>query len=159
MNVHLVEKESFCIIGKMGEGLATEGKKWIPPLWESANSNFNEIADLVRYDDKGNVLGVWGIMTDVREKFEPWGKKGKYLAGCEIDKNITPPNGWNKIEVPDYTYAVVTCSQDDYEEVFNYMLNNYLPLNSYVLGGAVQEHYPIDPRDDHIELYFPVIKT
>lgn len=58
--VEIVEKQQFSVIGKMGKGLANEGPKWIPPLWQEANSNFIEIGNLAKLDAEGNIVGVWG---------------------------------------------------------------------------------------------------
>ncbi|WP_269059908.1 hypothetical protein [Iocasia frigidifontis] len=43
MEVKIVKKHSFRVIGKEGQGLSSEGEQWIPSLWKEANENFNEI--------------------------------------------------------------------------------------------------------------------
>lgn len=158
MYVKLVEKQSFSVIGKLGQGYANEGFKWIPPLWKEANGNFNEISSLVKHNNEGNIVGIWGIMSDINEKFERWQEQGKYLAGCEVKDNAAAPQNWTKWVVPTYKYAVIKCSQDTYRDAFSYMLNDYLPQNGFKNVWAVHEYY--DPKDTNGELYlyFPIEK-
>ena len=158
MEVNLIEKESFIVIGKLGQGFSNKCPEWIPPLWSEANNSFNEIINLAKFDETGNIVGVWGAMSDIDVRFEPWDKQGKYLAGCEAIDNANAPKGWTKWVIPGYKYAVVKCSKDTYEDVFNYMVDEYLPENEYSIVGAVHEFY--DPKDTNGELYlyFPIKK-
>lgn len=157
MEVIIVNKLSFSVIGKMGQGSAKEGPKWIPPLWKEANENFHELKSLTKLDSGENILGIWGAMSDIEEKFERWGKAGKYLAGCEVIENATPPVGWTKWVIPSYTYAVINCCQEMYGKAFDYMLNEYIPQNNYSIVGAIQEFYPQDGTNE-LCLYFPIAK-
>ncbi|GIP32080.1 GyrI-like domain-containing protein [Paenibacillus sp. J2TS4] len=156
--VEIVEKQRFSIIGKVGRGSANEGPKWIPQLWQEANSNFAEISHLAKLDAGGNIAGIWGAMSDVDEKFERWKKEGKYLAGCEVQDDAIAPNGWTKWVIPAFKYAVVKCTQDSYKETFHYMITDFLPQNKYTIAGAIHEFY--DPKDnkDQLALYFPIEK-
>lgn len=155
MDVKIISKPSFAMIGKMGQGKATEGAQWIPPLWKEANENFHEIKPLAKLDPDGNIAGIWGAMSDIEEKFEKWGEQGKYLSGCEVKDTAEAPAGWTKWVIPAYTYAVVSCMQESYQEALAYMMGKYLPENKYQMVGAVHEFYPQDGTD-RIELYFPV---
>lgn len=158
MKVNIITKRTFSVIGKLGQGLSSEGVNWIQPIWEEANNSFNEIGNLAKIDNKGNIVGIWGIMSDIDEKFEPWGKQGKYLAGCEVEDNAVPPNGWTKWCVPSYKYAIIKCTQNTYANTFNYMIEEYLPKQNYSIVGAIHELY--DPKDSNGELYlyFPIEK-
>lgn len=93
MSVRIEHKESFTVIGKLGQGLAIEGPMWIPTLWQEANYNFNEIQTLAKIDNAGNLVGLWGAMSDINEGFERWTDQGKYLAGCEVLDNSVAPVG------------------------------------------------------------------
>ncbi|WP_235550993.1 GyrI-like domain-containing protein [Paenibacillus sp. Soil787] len=156
--VDIIEKQQFSVIGKMGEGLAIEGTKWIPPLWQEANSNFAEISNLAKLDAEGNITGIWGAMSDVDEKFERWKEEGKYLAGCEVTDDAIVPNGWTKWVIPAFKYVVTKCTQDSYQNIFNHMIANYLSQSNYQIVGAIQEFY--NPKDNtgELYLYFPVEK-
>lgn len=63
-------KESFIVIGK--EGSTNDGTGFIEELWKNANSNFIEVAHMSKKDDNGNLLGVWGAMSDFSRSFDPW---------------------------------------------------------------------------------------
>jgi predicted transcriptional regulator YdeE len=157
--IEIVEKQQFLVIGKMGKGLATEGPKWIPQLWQAANSNFVEISNLAKLDTEGNIAGIWGAMSDANEKFERWEEEGKYLAGCEVRDDAIAPNGWTKWVIPAFKYAVVKCTQDSYQEKFHNMITDYLPRHNHKIVGAVQEFYnPKDNNNGDLYLYFPIEK-
>lgn len=154
----IIEKQQFSVIGKMGEGKALESSKWIPPLWQDANNNFAEISHLAKLDPEGNIVGVWGAMSDMNGNFERWKDEGKYLAGCEVTDDALPPYGWTKWTLPGFKYVVSKCTQETYQEILNYMLSDYLPQNNYQIVGAIQEFY--NPKDSNGELYlyFPIEK-
>ncbi|WP_199613635.1 GyrI-like domain-containing protein [Paenibacillus alkalitolerans] len=159
MSVTIEDKESFTVIGKLGKGLSSEGYKWIPAIWQEAKSNFAEIRELVKKDSEGNLVGIWGAMSDISERFERWTERGKYLASCEVSDNSVAPTGWTKWVIPPYKYAVIGCSQDTYQEKFNYMLSEYLPNNGYSIVGAVHEFYNPKETNGNLYLYFPIEKN
>jgi predicted transcriptional regulator YdeE len=158
MSVRIELKESFTVIGKLGQGPAVEGPVWIPSLWQEANYNFREIQNLAKKDNEGNLVGLWGAMSDINENFERWTDQGKYLAGCEVLDNSAAPVGWTKWIIPSYKYAVIQCNQDTYQEKFKYMINEYLPSCGYSIVGAVHEYYNPIQTDGSLELYFPIDK-
>lgn len=158
MDVKLIEKESFAVIGKLGQGLADKGFEWIPPLWEEANSNFNEISNLAKLDSTGNIVGIWGAMSDTDEKFKPWKEQGKYLAGCEVVNNAIAPINWTKWIIPSYKYAVVKCTKKTYSDIFNYMVKEYIPQHEFSIVGAVHEFYNPKDTTGELYLYFPIKK-
>jgi predicted transcriptional regulator YdeE len=158
MYVKLVEKQSFTVIGKLGQGPADKGFQWIPPLWQEANSNFNEISNLAKTDDTGSLLGIWGAMSDVDERFERWKEQGKYLAGCEVVDDAEAPINWTKWTIPSYKYAVVKCAQDTYGDTFNCVVNGYIPQHEYTIIGAVHEFYDPKASNGELYLYFPIQK-
>lgn len=158
MEIKLIEKQSFAVIGKLGQGMANEGPDWIPPLWQEANGSFNEIESLAKRDDAGNMVGIWGAMSDINDKFERWSEQGKYLAGCEAMDSAKAPEGWTKWVVPSYKYAVAECTQDTYGSVFNHMVQEYLPQHEYTIVGAVHEFYDPKGTNGKLYLYFPIEK-
>lgn len=156
MKVKVINKPSFCVIGKLGQGASDSGPEWIKPLWDEANGKFNEISNLAKLDEAGKLVGIWGIMSDVGERFKRWGLEGKYLAGCEVREDATAPEGWVLWRVPAQTYVVISCTRETYGEAFNYVLNEYLPEKGHDVIGAIHEYYPPDMVQDGLELYFPV---
>lgn len=159
MDIKVVSKPSFCVVGKLGQGSSDSGPAWIKPLWDEANSKFNEISHLAKRDELGRIAGIWGLMSDVNEQFKRWGTEGKYLAGCEVkDDAIAPAEGWTLWRVPAQTYVAVSCTQESYGEAFSYILNEYCPEKGYELIGAIHEYYPIDVEQGVLQLYFPIEK-
>ena len=159
MSVFIEEKKSFIVIGKLGQGLTVESHNWIPMIWQEANNKFEEIRALAKTNNEGNILGIWGAMSDVSESFERWTDQGKYLAGCEVFEDATAPTGWTKWTIPSYKYAVVKCDQSTYQEKFNYMIQEYLPDNNYSIVGAVHEYYDPEETNGVLYLYFPIEKN
>ena len=96
MKVKKISKDSFVVVGK--EGSTKDGDGFIKNLWQDANSHFDEIADLVKRDDAGDLVGIWGAMTDFSRSFKPWDdfNKGLYLAGAECKDEAEAPEGWTK---------------------------------------------------------------
>lgn len=158
MNCTIVFKEQFSVIGKMGQGLSSEAPEWIPPLWQQANADFSVIAPLIKRDKEGGIFGLWGLMSDADETFERWGEYGKYLAGCEAESFIQPPEGFVKWTIPAQTYIVALCSSANYGEIFSNLVNCYIPENHLTIVGAIHEHYPEPGNPDRIELYVPIRK-
>lgn len=154
--VEIVEKQPFSLIGKMGEGDSSQSLDWIAPLWEDANRNFSEIRSIAKVDVDRNLVGIWGAMSDVNGNFERWGKRGRYLAGCEVNDDALPPSGWTKWTLPAYKYAVSKCSRETYQDMLHTMLTDDLPKNHHQVVGAIQEFY--NPKDNNGELYlyFPI---
>lgn len=156
MSVHIVEKKTFAVMGKEGQGLAAESQDWIPTLWHEANHKFEEIQAIAKTDNEGHFVGFWGAMSDWEGNFQRWTDRGKYLAGCEVDENANAPDGWSKWVIPSYKYAVIRCNRATYQEKFTYMLNEFLPSNQYSIVGAVHEYYNPRETNGDLYLYFPI---
>lgn len=158
MTVEILDKQSFSVIGKLGQGNSNQGSTWVPPLWEAANGNFGEIEKLAKRDESGNIVGIWGAMSNIDDSFNRWSSQGKYLAGCEVIDGATAPEGWTKWIIPSYKFLVVKCNQESYEYIFNHMINEYMPEHHYKLAGAVHEFFQPQENDGGLYLYFPIEK-
>jgi predicted transcriptional regulator YdeE len=135
MKIEKIAKPAFSVIGK--EGSTKDGAGFIPKIWESANAGFSEIAPLVKCDETGSPIGVWGVMTDFSHSFKPWENgfsEGKYLAGAEVVEDAQPPEGWTKWRVPGFVYL----KAENEENLFLNMLS-YLEENGLALAGAVHD--------------------
>ena len=150
MTKHLY-KNAFAVIGKAGQGPADNPQSWIPPLWDDANSHFNEITGVILKDDDGAPL-VWGAMNNVDESNKRWDDTGKYMAGCEADVNAQPPDGWAKWIIPAQTYLVANCTGTTYGDVFAQITND----SNIEIIGTVHERYPEPGNPNVLELWFPV---
>lgn len=102
MNIERKEKRSFVVIGK--EGSTADGEGFIARLWEDANSHFSEVQHLAKKDADGNLVGIWGAMSDFSRSFKPWEDgfcRGLYLAGVECVDGAEPPDGQELYVLPD----------------------------------------------------------
>ncbi len=136
MDINKCIKESFIVIGK--EGSTDDGAGFIGKLWSDTSSHFNEIANLAKKDERGNLLGIWGAMTDFTRSFKPWENgfsQGLYLAGAECADIAEAPPGWIKWHIPGYEYIYVERENDDtFSAVIQYLSENKIPL-----AGAVHD--------------------
>lgn len=151
MEMNKCSKEAFSVIGK--EGSTNDGDGFIQRLWEDANSHFIEVSGLAKKDEDGNILGIWGAMTDFTRSFNPWEdnfSKGLYLAGVEVTDDANPPEGWVKWTIPSYEYMYTKAeSHNTFSEAIG-----YLNKNNIRLAGAVHEfHCPVDGQ---VYMFFPI---
>lgn len=151
MEYNRCTKASFVVIGK--EGATTDGEGFIPKLWEDANGHFHEVADFAKKDEEGNLLGIWGAMSDLARSFLPWEDgftKGLYLAGVECVDDAEAPEGWTKWVIPAYEYLYVECEgEDTFPQGIKYLEENQLPL-----VGAVHDF--TCPETGKNFMFFPI---
>ena len=154
MEINKCIKESFSVIGK--EGSTNEGNGFIQRLWQEANDNFEEVASLAKRDDKGNILGIWGAMSDFNHSFKPWEdnfSKGLYLAGVEVNDEAVPPKGWTKWVIPGYEYIYVKCDgPDTFVRTIEYLKDSNLDL-----VGAVND-FNCPKENGQAYMFFPIRK-
>ena len=154
MEINKCIKESFVVIGK--EGSTNDGADFIQKLWADANGHFSEVAQLAKRDEKGNIVGVWGAMSDFSRSFLPWEdgfSKGLYLAGVECVETDQVPKGWAKWVIPGYEYLYVeNVGGGTFSEGIRYLQENNIPL-----VGAVQEFNC--PETGKGYLFFPIRKV
>ena len=146
-------KESFSVIGK--EGSTEDGSGFVQKLWADANAHFAEVAHLAKKDEGGNLVGIWGAMTDFSRTFRPWEdgfSKGLYLAGIECPNDAEPPKGWTKWIIPGFEYLYAECDRDT---VFSEMIA-YLQENNIPLAGAVHDF--TCPQTGRNYMFFPIKK-
>ena len=153
MKIESYIKESFSVIGK--EGSTEDGAGFVQNLWADANSHFAEVAHLAKKDENGNLVGIWGAMTDFSRTFRPWEdgfSKGLYLAGIECPNDAEPPKGWTKWIIPGFEYLYAECDRDT---VFSEMIA-YLQENNIPLAGAVHDF--TCPQTGRNYMFFPIKK-
>lgn len=151
MEINRCTKSSFVVIGK--EDATTDGEGFIQKLWADANGHFNEVADLAKKDEEGNLLGIWGAMSDMSRSFLPWEDgftKGLYLAGVECVEDAEAPAGWTKWVIPGYEYLWVEREGGDtFPQVIKYMDENQISL-----VGAVHDF--TCPETGKNFMFFPI---
>lgn len=145
-----VIKKAFVVIGKMGSTLDGEG--FIQKLWDDANGHFSEVTHLAKRDAKGNIVGIWGAMSDISHSYKPWEdgfSKGLYLAGVECVDNAEAPDGWTKWTIPGFEYIVVENNNGAFEDTLRQMKEEGVSL-----VGAVHDY--TDPATGKGYMYFPI---
>ena len=151
MKIEKRMKASFSILGK--EGSTMDGQGFIQKLWEEANSHFSEVQLLAKKDETGNLVGIWGAMSDCSRSYKPWEdnfSKGLYLAGVECVDDAEAPEGWTKWTIPGYEYL---CAEVESANTFSDMLE-YMNRNSITLAGAVQDF--TCPSSGKNYMFFPI---
>lgn len=151
MKIEKCVKKSFAVIGK--EGSTLDGADFIQRLWADANTHFSEVQPLSKKDEHGNIIGIWGAMSDLSRSFQPREdnfSKGLYLAGVECDDNAEAPKGWTKWIIPSYEYIYVECENENtFSQVLGYMHENNIPL-----VGAVHDF--TCPKTGKNYMFFPI---
>lgn len=153
MKIEKCIKESFTVIGK--EGSTNAGPGFVQNLWADANSHFAEVAHLAKRDKNGNLVGIWGAMSDFTRSFLPWEEdfsRGLYLAGVECRDDAQAPEGWTRWVIPGFEYLMAEC---DRETVFPEMIA-YLQENNIPLVGAVHDF--TCPQTGKNYMFFPIHK-
>ena len=153
MKIESYQKESFAVIGR--EGSTRDGPGFVQALWTEANARFPEIAHQAQKDENGNLVGIWGAMSDFSRSFRPWQEnfsQGLYLAGVECELDARAPEGWTKWLIPGFAYLRVEC---DRETVFSEMIA-YLPEKQISLVGAVQDFTCLQTGKNY--MLFPIRK-
>ena len=67
MKIEKCMKKGFCVIGK--EGSTNDGAGFVQALWQDANGHFDQVAPLAKKDEQGNLVGIWGAMSDLNRRF------------------------------------------------------------------------------------------
>lgn len=144
-------KESFVVIGK--EGSTMDGQGFVQKLWADANAHFDEVQPLAKKDEHGNLVGIWGAMSDQSRSYRPWEEdfsKGLYLAGVECADDAEAPQGWTKWTIPGFEYI---CAETENETTFAEVLR-YMDANHIALVGAVHDF--TCPASGKSYMFFPV---
>ena len=153
MNYPRSIKDSFTVIGK--EGSTKDGEGFIPKLWAEANAHFSEISHLAKRNASGDLVGLWGAMSDFSRSFLPWEygfRQGLYLAGCECEDDAEAPEGWTKWVIPAYEY--IYAEQED-ENTFRKLMA-YMFQKQLSMVGAAQDY--TDPKTGKCFVFIPIRK-
>lgn len=144
-------KGPFSVIGK--EGSTCDGDGFIQKLWADANAHFPEVERLAKRNERGELAGLWGAMTNAARTFEPWEdefSRGLYLAGVECADCAQAPSGWVKWTIPGYEYLCAECEHaQTFPEVIRYLRENSIPL-----AGAVHDY--TCPQSGKNYMFFPI---
>ena len=152
----IIDLPEIAIIGR--EGLCTKEKNVVQDLWQQANSNFGDVADIGMKNADGSFVGFWGAMSDKTKSFMPWTddfSRGLYLAGVEVYEDAAVPDGWVKWVMPARKYLVTEVQAENYGKVFEYAIKSLIPELGLKLAGAVCDF--TEPATGQNKLFFPVV--
>lgn len=158
IEVNSCERDAFSILGKVIYFDKEKNTDDIEKLWNDLGAKYKEIAIFAKKDDHGNAVGFWGAMSDETMNFLPWKelKEGYYMAGVEVGDRIKAPKGWEKWMIPAFAYLYARVD-NNYQEVFDYVIHDYIPQKGFHLVGAVQE-YNCPEENGQLYLFFPIKK-
>ena len=155
INYKMIDLPKIAIIGR--EGLCTKEKNVVQELWQQANANFSDVAELGMKNADGSYVGFWGAMSDVTRSFQPWEDgftRGLYLAGVEVNEDALVPDGWVKWVLPARKYLVTEVTPESYGEIFRNVIDSLIPELGMKLAGAVCDF--TEPATGQNKLFFPV---
>jgi predicted transcriptional regulator YdeE len=154
MKVRIEVKPGFTVLGMVERG--KNGPQFIPPLWQTFFQRIGEVSNLKKSD------GVYGVMRNYDETTDEF----DYLAGFEVEPGTTPPKGMVTWDIPELTYAVVSCTIGEIGEAYQFFYDHWLPNHGYTHGrypeGGFEYYFEgcsYEDQQDPMELYFPVEKT
>ncbi len=153
MKIEQCKKESFAVIGKRGS--TEDGDNFISELWGDANAHFHQVEHLAKKDKNGNIVGIWGAMSDFSHAYKPWEdnfSKGLYLAGVECEEDAKAPDGWEKWQIPGYEYFYAECDSDD---IFSKMIAHLNSKGIELAGAALDFTCPTTGKN---YIFFPIHK-
>lgn len=156
MDKRIVELPEIEIIGKLG--LCTREHHVVQELWKQANEHFFEVAELGMKEKDGSYVGFWGAMSDETMSFQPWTdrfSRGYYLAGVEVNHESVIPKGWTKWVMPARKYLMVEVTPNQYQEIFEQVITQEIPVMGFKLGGAVCDY--TKPATGQNYLLFPIL--
>ncbi len=115
MEIEIKTKPGFTVLGILERG--KDGPKFIPPLWEKYMTRFNEIVHLIK--DRNS----YGVMAN----YDEGTKEFDYLAGHQVEHGTEAPEGLTTWDVPEQTYAVITCTVPTIMEAYQFFHKEWLP--------------------------------
>lgn len=151
MDFRIAGLPSFRVLGLLAHGPACEAPGWVPRLWGQVLSRRAEL-DLP--------LGeCWGLMGTPGSPLSPWGETGSYLAGWEIPRHLSPPEGWSAWDVPASAWIRVAVTAAEIPAGHEFLRDWLAREAVWAPGGACHEHYPAtfrDPEVDRLHLCLPI---
>lgn len=142
---------AITVIGK--EGDTRQGADIFVRLWNEANAHFDEIAPLTKRNLQGQLVGIWGAMSDRSRAFKPWENnftEGLYLAGAACKDDAEAPEGWTKWVLPASEYVYIPNTR---AESFQLGLE-LMAEEKLTLVGAAYDF--TDPVTGQMYIYYPI---
>lgn len=153
MNIEIVIKEAFAVIGK--EAFTWDGDGLLTVLWSNLHKYETEIMGLAKKGSDGKPLCTWGAMSSKYRDFATWENNlsiGLFLAGYEVPVEAEAPSGWTKWVVPGFAYAKIKVEGDN----FFYRTLEY--LKSKDMAPVAACHFYTDLKTGEDYFWFPIRK-
>lgn len=151
MDYRILGLPSFCVLGLLDQGPASEAPEWVPKLWARTLTAHREL-DLP--------LGeCWGLMGTPEGPLHPWGETGTYLAGWEVPRQTKTPEGWTLWNVPASAWIRVAVTASEIPAGHEFLAAWLSGQAQWRAAGACHEHYPAtfrDPETDRLHLCLPL---
>ncbi len=153
MQPMIITKPAFTVVGLKYRG-KNENQE-ISAMWGVANTRAEEI--VAAAEGLGEAYGICRDM-EADGVFE-------YLAGLEVKTIREIPEGMERWDVPEQTYAVFPCRLATIGEAYRYAFQEWLPSSGYKRGdGPDFEYYdetfePDNAENSQLYVYIPVVKA
>ncbi len=153
MQPMIMTKPAFSVVGLKYRGKNEHNE--IAEMWGEANVRAEEIVAAAT-----GLGAAYGVCRDMEADgvFE-------YLAGLEIKEIEEVPEGMERWEVPEQTYAVFPCKLATIGEAYRYAFEEWLPTSGYRRApGPDFEYYdasfdPENAENSQLYIYVPVEKS
>lgn len=149
MEPEIKSKPAFTVVGMKYRG--KNEKDEIPQLWFKFGRRMNEIKHRI------------GPAYGVRDNYDEESGEFDYVAGIGVDSSADIPESMVRIDVPEQTYVVFTCTLPTLVETFQHVYKIWLPQSDYKrVDGPEFELYDetFNPADETsmLYIYIPVVK-
>jgi len=152
MQPMIVTKPAFSAIGLKYRGKNENSE--IAAMWGTANARVEEIVAAAT-----GIGAAYGICRDMESDgvFE-------YLACMEVEEIREIPEGMERWDVPEQTYAVFPCKLATIGEAYRYAFEEWLPASGYRRGDSPDFEYydesfdPNDAENSQLYIYIPIVK-
>ena len=147
MEPTIITKPAFTVVGI--SVVSNNQNQEIPKLWEQFAPRAHEIDA-----QSGIAYGVCGAMDENNHY--------PYMAGYEITANGATPDGMERWEISEQTYAIFPCSLDNIGETYEHIFTKWLPQSEYKQADSPDfEYYPaaFNPNSNkEMAIYLPLAK-
>ncbi len=145
MEPEIVTKPAFTAVGLMYHGKNENNE--IPQVWGKVNPRCEEIQQ-----QTGEAYGVCGEMEE--------DGRFHYLAGYGVKEAAALPDGMERWDVPEQTYAVFPCTLKTIGETYQYIFDTWLPQSGYTKADGpdfelYDESFDMDTGEG-MAIYMPV---
>jgi AraC family transcriptional regulator len=152
MNVKIVEKEAFNVIGIKRSYSCKDGEnlKEIPLLWNEVNANGT--TGYLAEKNNGQVKGILGVC--VMESTDPTKEMDYWIAAAS---NVENTNGYESLTIPASKWAIFEVHgpmPESMQKVWKQIYSEWFPTSGYKNAGTPElEVYPDESNPTSVNYY------